>query len=49
MDINTYRMKKEGIIRAIQQAEKNMECFATERVESCKRGQMSMEKRLFFN
>ena len=35
MDINTYRMKKEGIIRAIQQAENNMACFATERVTYC--------------
>ena len=35
MNVNTYRMKKEGIIRAIQQAEKNMACFATERVTIC--------------
>ena len=35
MDINTYRMKKEGIIRAIQQAENNMACFGTERVTYC--------------
>jgi len=35
MDINTYRTKKEGINRAIQQAENNMVCFATERVAYC--------------
>jgi len=35
MNINTYGMKKERIIRAIQQAEKNMACFATERVAIC--------------
>ena len=35
MNINTYRMKKDGIIRAIQQAEHNMSCFATERVTIC--------------
>ena len=35
MDINTYRMKKEEIIHAIQQAENNMACFATERVAYC--------------
>ena len=35
MNINTYRMKKKGIVRAIQQAENNMSCFATERVTMC--------------
>ena len=35
MDINTYRMKKVGIIRAIQRAENNMDCFGAERVEYC--------------
>ncbi len=35
MDINTYRMKKEDIIRAVQRAENNIVCFATERVGSC--------------
>jgi len=35
MDINTYGMKKNNIIRAVQQSENNVECFATERVESC--------------
>lgn len=35
MDINTYRMKKEWIVRAIQQAENSMACFATERVGYC--------------
>jgi len=35
MNVNTYRMKKEGIIRAIQQAENNLACFATERVIIC--------------
>jgi len=35
MDINTYRMKKEDIIRAVQRAENNIVCFGTARVESC--------------
>ena len=35
MNVNTYRMKKEGVIRAIQQGENNMACFATERVTIC--------------
>ena len=33
MRINTYAMKKEDIIRAVQQSENNIGCFATERVE----------------
>jgi len=35
MRINTYAMKKNDIIRAVQQAENNVECFATERVAYC--------------
>lgn len=35
MGINTYRLKKPDIIRAIQRAECNMACFGTERVEYC--------------
>ena len=35
MGINTYRLKKPDIIRSIQRAEKNIECFGTERVEHC--------------
>lgn len=35
MDINTYRMKKTDIIRAIQRAENNIECYGTERIGSC--------------
>jgi len=29
MRINTYAMKKNDIIRAVQQSENNVECFAT--------------------
>lgn len=35
MGINTYRLKKTDIIRSIQRAEKNIECFGTERVGYC--------------
>ncbi len=33
--ISTHRMKKTDIIRAIQGAENNIECYGTERVDSC--------------
>ena len=35
MDINTYRMKKTDMIRSIQRAESNVECYGTERIGSC--------------
>jgi hypothetical protein len=35
MGINTFRMKKADIVRAIQRAENNMDCFYTYRVEYC--------------
>ncbi len=35
MGINTYRVKKPDIIRSIQRAENNIECFGTQRVEYC--------------
>jgi len=35
MDVNTYGMKKMDVIHAIQGAENNIECYGTERVESC--------------
>ena len=35
LEISTYRMKKLDMIRAIQQAENNIECFGTERVDYC--------------
>jgi hypothetical protein len=35
MGINTYQMKKNDMIRAIQRAEDNIECFGTVRVEYC--------------
>ena len=35
MDINTYKMKKVDIIHAIQTAENNIDCYGTERVDSC--------------
>ncbi|SFM84436.1 hypothetical protein [Thermodesulforhabdus norvegica] len=35
MSINTYRMGKVEIIRAIQRAERNPECFGTDRVFVC--------------
>lgn len=35
MGINTFRMKKTDIVRAIQRVENNMDCFCTPRVEYC--------------
>jgi hypothetical protein len=35
LGINTYRMKKTDLIRAIQRAENNMDCFETDRVKYC--------------
>lgn len=35
MGINTFHMGKTGIIQAIQQAENNMVCYGTTRVEIC--------------
>jgi hypothetical protein len=35
MGINTYRMKKEDLVRGIQQVEINIECYGTERVDYC--------------
>ncbi|MBN1843246.1 MAG: SAP domain-containing protein [Deltaproteobacteria bacterium] len=35
MDINTYRMKKTDMIRAIQRAENNIPCYGTERIHGC--------------
>ena len=35
MDINTYRMKKTDMIRAIQREENNIQCYGTHRVDIC--------------
>lgn len=35
MGINTYQMKKNDVILAIQRAENNIECFGTGRVDYC--------------
>lgn len=35
MGINTYGMKKTDTVRAIQRSENNIECYATERVNTC--------------
>ena len=35
MSINTFKMKKIEMIKAIQGAENNIECFGTSRVEYC--------------
>ena len=35
MGINTHRMKKHDLVRAIQKTENNMECFGTPRVDYC--------------
>jgi hypothetical protein len=35
MNINIYHMKKSDMIRTIQRAENNLECYGTERVGHC--------------
>jgi len=35
LDIKTYRMKKSDMIRSIQRAENNPDCYGTRRVENC--------------
>lgn len=35
MDVNTYGMKKTDVIHAIQESENNIECYGTERVDTC--------------
>ena len=35
MNINTYRLKRSDVIRSIQRAEKNIDCFATDRAIIC--------------
>jgi len=35
MNLNTYRMKKQDVIRAIQRLEGNPECYGTPTVASC--------------
>ena len=35
MGINTNKMKKPEVIRSIQRAENNIECYGTARVEYC--------------
>jgi hypothetical protein len=36
LNIKTYHMKKIDVIRAIQRAEDNPECYGTQRVEHCR-------------
>ena len=38
MGIYTHRMKKTDMIRAIQRAENNIECYGTERIGTCQEG-----------
>jgi len=35
MHINSHRMNKKDLIRAIQRAEQNVDCYGTSRVEEC--------------
>ena len=35
MGIKTYKMKKIEIIHAIQHKENNIECYGTDRIETC--------------
>ncbi len=36
MGVRTDRMKKADVIRAVQRAENNIDCYGTQRVEYCK-------------
>ena len=36
LGVNSFAMKKAELIRAIQRAEHNPECFGTDRVEYCR-------------
>ena len=44
MDINTHRLKKHELIQAIQHAENNIECFGTQRVDTCDEGKCLWRK-----
>lgn len=35
MGVNTFEMKKTEMIRSIQRAENNSECYGTEKLENC--------------
>ena len=35
MGVSTHRMKKTDMIRAIQRAENNVDCYSTDRVDMC--------------
>lgn len=35
MGINTYGMKKTDVIQSIQRAENNIDCYGTQRVNTC--------------
>ena len=35
MEINTHKMKKMDLIHAIQRKENNIDCYGTNRVDSC--------------
>ena len=35
LGINTYRMKKADVIRSIQRAENNPDCYGTDRINVC--------------
>lgn len=35
MGINTFGMKKLDVVRAIQRAENNIDCYGTQRVNTC--------------
>jgi hypothetical protein len=35
MGVNTNRLKKTDVIRAIQKAEHNIDCYGSERVDEC--------------
>ncbi len=35
MDVKTHRMKKTDLIRAIQKAEENIDCYGSDRAHNC--------------
>ena len=44
MGLNTHSMKKTEVIRAIQRAENNFDCYGTQRVESCQENECLWKK-----
>ena len=44
MGLKTHSMKKTEVIRAIQRAENNFDCYGTQRLESCQENECLWKK-----